>query len=166
MYCHIQYKTILMLLRLFLLSLIFGWFSVECLVPVPPIYRKAVLALKRYVENPHHNPVTYSLLNVPIHDKQARAFTTDQAIDMALEQIKDLDEKGRTHIAKLLNKVIYGIDCKRNGNNCLSPSRRKPIRPTPDLKNHIVLALDDFFDNGNADDDWPVPTTNKKLNST
>jgi hypothetical protein len=149
-----------MFLRIFLFSLIYGWFSVNCLAPVPPVYRKAELALKSYVSNPSHNPVIYSLLNVLIHDKQARAFISDQAIEMALENIKELDQKTKTRNEQLLSQVIYGINCKPNGKNCSSINGRKINRPTPDLEEFIVVALDKYFANAKSDEDWPIIADN------
>jgi len=146
-----------MFLRILLFSLIFGWFSVNCLVPVPSSYRKAELALKRYMSNPSHNPIIYSLLNVLIHDKQARAFISDKAIEMALEQIKEFDKKTKTNNEKFLRRVIYGINCKHNENDCSPSNQQKTTRPTPKLKQRIILALDKFFANGNIDD-WPIAT--------
>ncbi len=149
-----------MFLRIIFFTLIFCWFSVHGLVPVPPIYRKAELALKRYVSNPLHNPVTHSLLNVLIHDKQARAFISDQAIEMALGQVKEFDQKMKLNNENILRQVVYGIACKRTGNNCATSNRQKINRPTADLKHHIVLALDKFFGNSNAEDDSSVNTEN------
>ncbi len=154
-------KIIVMLLRICLLALIFGWFSVNGLVPVPPLYRKAVLALKNYTSNPSFNPITYSLLNVFIHDKQARAFISDQAIELALTQIKELDQTSQTNNEKLLRQLIYGINCKHMGKNCLLSHRQKINRPAPHLKQQIASALDQFFGNANSEDEWPTTKTDE-----
>jgi len=149
---------------MFLLLLIFGWFSVDCLVPVPPVYRRAEFALKRFMSNPSYNPITYSLLNVLIHDKQARAFISDQAITMALEQVKEFDQQTKTNNEKLLRQAIYGINCKRNRSNCLPFNRQKINRTSQDFKQRIVLELDKFFSIPNIDDDVPNTTDNGKKN--
>jgi hypothetical protein len=148
-----------MFLRICLLALIVGWFSVNGLVPVPPMYRKAELALKRYTSNPSHNPIIYSLLNVFIHDKRARAFISDQAIELALTQVKELDEASQTNNEKLLRQLIYGINCKHTGKNCSLSHRQKINRPTPHIKQQIVLALDKFFGNANSEEEWPATKT-------
>jgi hypothetical protein len=105
------------------------------------------------MSNPSHNPITYSLFNVLIHDKQARPFISDRAITMALEQVKEFDQQRKKNNEKLLRQAIYGINCKRNGNNCLYFNRQKIHRTPQDLKQRIVLELDKFFSISNIDDD-------------
>jgi hypothetical protein len=96
-----------MFLRIYFPLLIIGWFSVTDLVPVVPIYRKGELALKYYISYPSHNPVIHSLLNVLIHDKQARAFIFDQSIKMALEKIKEFDQKTKTISVSFLRILLF-----------------------------------------------------------
>jgi hypothetical protein len=153
-----------MLLRICLLAFIVGWFSVNGLVPVPPIYRKAASALKSYTSNPSYNPIVYSLINVFIHDKRARAFISDQALELALTQIKELDQTSQTTNEKLLRQLIYGINCKHAGKNCSLSHRQKINRPAPHLKQQIVLALDKFFGDANSEDEWPTAKTDENKN--
>ena len=145
-----------MFLRIFFLLFVAGWYSANCYVPVPPIYRKAELALKRYISHPSHNPIIYSLLNVLIHDKQAKAFISDQAIEMALENVKKIDKKSRTNNEQPLRQVIYGKNCQPNDSNCSPANQRKINQPTSDLKQHIMSELDNFFGHTHANDHWPI----------
>ena len=95
LYCTSLFKhqRVVMLLRIFFFVLIFGWLPVNGIVPVPPIYRKAEVVLKQYKSNPSYNPIIHSLFNAFIHDKRARAFISDQAIELALQQVNELDQQ-------------------------------------------------------------------------
>lgn len=145
-----------MFLRIFYVLLIVGWSSVNCVVPVPPIYRKAKLALNRYLSSPSYHPVIYSLLNVLIHVKQAKAFISDEAINMALHEVKELDQSTKTNNVESLRQIIYGRNCKNSANNCTSSNQRKINPPPPDLKQRIISELDKFFENISTDDSWTV----------
>jgi hypothetical protein len=145
-----------MFLRIFFLLLICGCFSVHSLSPVSPAYRKAELALRRYLAQPACNSVIYSLLNVLIHDKQAKAFITEQAIEMALEHVKELDQTAKTNNEQALRQIIYASNCKPNDNNCFPSNHQKTYKPTADLKQHIASALDKLFIDSNVDDDFVV----------
>lgn len=152
-----SYIKHLMFLRQVLLLSIFGWFSVNCLAPALPNYRKAEIALNRYNSYSSYNPIVHSLLNVLIHVKKAKAFISDKAIEMALEQVKEFDEKTGENNEPLLRQLIYGTNCNPNDKNCLS-SNRKP--PTPDVKQRITIALDKFFANNKANDHWMLNALN------
>jgi hypothetical protein len=143
-----------MFLHVVCLCLIPSWLLVNCVVPVPPLYRKAELALNRYISAPSYNPVIHSLLNVLIHVKQAKAFISDEAIESALEEVKDFDQNTKINNEQLFRQVIYGRNCKKGDNNCDPSNRRKINPPTPDLKQRIVAELDKFFATINTDESW------------
>jgi hypothetical protein len=150
-----------MFLRTILLLTISSWLSVHCLVPLPASYRKAELALNRYISHSSYDPITHSLLNVLIHVKQAKAFISDQAIEMALENIKEFDQETDGNNEPLLRQIIYGINCKFNDKDCLHSNRNQLGSPTPDLKQRISVALDKFFENNKADTYWSLSALNR-----
>jgi hypothetical protein len=126
-----------MFIRALFLLAITSWFQVNCYVPVAPIYRKAEEALHRYSSNFAHNPVIYSLLNILVHDKQATAFVSDEAIDLSLNEIKKYNVKDE----KVLRQIIHDT--------------RNPLESSqlsPNVKEQIISALDTFFSNSNTDD--------------
>jgi hypothetical protein len=149
-----------MFLRTILLLTIFSWLSVDCLVPVPPSYRKAELALNSYISYSSYNPITHSLLNVLIHVKQAKAFISDQAIEMALEHVKKFDQETEENNEPILRQIIYGTNCKSDDKNCLPSNRNRLGSPTPDLKQRIAVALDKFFANNKGNDYWSLSASN------
>lgn len=115
-------------------------------VLVDPMYRKAELALNRYSASLSPNPIVYSLLNVLIHDRQAKAFVSDEAIELALQHIREFDLKINDHNEKILRRIIYGVDCESDDKNCLSNNQDPARTPSPDTKERIVVALDEFFE--------------------
>ena len=151
-----------MFLRIFCVLLITGWFSVNCVVPVPPKHRKAELALNRYISSPHYHPVIYSLLNVLIHVKQAKAFISDEAINMALGEVKEFDQSTKTNNVKLLCQIIYGRNCKKTANNRVSSNQHKINPLSSDLKQRIVSELDNFFENISTGGTWTNEEYKKK----
>ncbi|CAF1099783.1 unnamed protein product [Adineta steineri] len=126
--------------------------SVNCALPVPPNYRKAELTLNRYISSSTFNPIIYSLLNVLVHVKQSKGFITDEAIEMALENIKKFDQETNDHTEPLLREIIYGTNCKPDDKNCSNQNQYQMTEPTPDIKQRIVAALDRFFENNDVDD--------------
>jgi hypothetical protein len=141
-----------MFVGIIVLFLVSNWLPVHCLGPVPTIYRKAELALNRYMSHPFHDPVIHSLLNILIHDKHARAFISDQAIDIALATIKQFDQQTNAHSESLFHEIIYGKRCQQNQSNCKLSNEWEPFKPTPDLKAKITSALDKFFASSTVDD--------------
>jgi len=117
----------------FCLLIIAGWFQVQCYVTVPSIYQKGEVALKHYSSRTDHNPVIFSLLNVLIYDKRAKAFITNEAIEKSLEDVKKFDENDE----EILREIIYG---------------KKGNKPSTELKEDIQSALDTFFSHPNLDD--------------
>ncbi|CAF1147001.1 unnamed protein product [Adineta ricciae] len=113
------------------------YLQVHCYVPVPRIYRKVELALRHYSANTDHDPVVHSLLNVLVHDKRAKAFVTDQAIEKSLEDVKKFSSKDE-HV---LRRLLYGTR--------ILPSNQK--LPTV-LEESIESALNTFFTYPQADD--------------
>lgn len=164
----VNYTRIKMLLRILCLLVISSSLLVNCLAPVPPVYRKAVMALKLYRSYASHNPLVYSLLNILIHHKYAKIFTSDQAIEMALNDIKELDKKTGKNNEGLLREIIYGKSCKTNDNNCLNRNGKKPANISPELTQRITLNLDKIFgdDDGssNNDDTSAADTSNQITN--
>lgn len=142
-----------MVLRVFLILLIPGWLAVNGLVPVPPVYRKAVFALKQYRSYQYHNPLVYSLLNVLIHNKQAKAFVSQEAIELSLDYIRQFDKKMTTNNEQLFRQIIFGTTCKRNDKNCLQSHQQKANLLTPELKEQIILELDKHFQNDDSKSD-------------
>lgn len=141
-----------MLFRTFCLFIIFCWFPVQCYVPIPSIYRKVETALHDYSSHQDHNPIIYSLLNVLIYDKRAKAFITPEAIEKSLEDVKKFNEND----AKILRKLIYGAnDTPLKSNN----------KPAAELKEDIELALDTFFSKSGLDDQgtFDLLSNNRKL---
>ena len=147
------------------LTFIYGFYSINCASLSLPVYRKAQLALKHYIADPSADPVTHSLLNVLIHDKNARAFTTDQAIEQAINSVKQINEKSNnSYLEKYLRQAVYGLKCNQNGADCVSSVEINNARPTPSthLKQQIVAALDSFFsglDNDEEEHDIPSSET-------
>lgn len=113
------------------------YLQVHCYVPVPTIYRKVELALRHYSTNTDHNPVIHSLLNVLVHDKRAKAFVTDQAIEKSLEDVKKFNRKDE-HV---LRRLLYGTR--------VLPLNQK--LPTV-LEESIESALNTFFTYPQVDD--------------
>jgi len=126
-----------MFFRTFCLLIIAGWFQVQCYVTVPSIYRKVEVALQDYSSREDHNPVIFSLLNVLIYDKRAKAFITNEAIEKSLEDIKKFNE----HDEQILREIIYGKQILLKENE-----------PSIELKEDIQSALDTFFSHPNLDD--------------
>lgn len=152
---HQTSKHRTMLFRLLLFILIVDCYCANRAAPLSPLpYQQAEVALKRYTLNPAYNPIIHSLFNVYVHDKRGRAFISDDAIELALIQIKELDQISKSNVEKTLREFIHAVNCRRLGKNCQSSSHRQKInRLTPDVKQKIVVALDDFFQNGNFDDE-------------
>ncbi|CAF0828971.1 unnamed protein product [Rotaria sp. Silwood1] len=109
------------------------------------------MGLKLYRSSASYNPVVYSLLNILIHNKQAKAFVSDQAIEMALDEMKEFDQKTASNNEQLLRQLIYDTYCKNNESNCLRSNRNKHNHVTPDLAQKIVLTLDDYFTDDSQD---------------
>jgi hypothetical protein len=126
-----------MFFRIFCLFIVLGWFQVQCYVTVPPIYREADRALHRYSSEAKHDPVIFSLLNVLVHDKRAKPFTTDQAIERALADVK----KFNADDDDILRGIIYQ-----------KKSLLKTNSVSKELKQDIQTALDTFFSHPNVDD--------------
>ena len=123
------------------LVLIVNWLPCDCLPPVPPIYRKAESALNRYLSKPASNPVVHSFLNIIIHDKRAKAFASDRAVNMALQHVGELnDATSNGHDEQVLRQLIYGTSSK-------TLTQPQPFKPTADLKEKITAALDNLFAN-------------------
>jgi hypothetical protein len=126
-----------MFIRIFCLVIITGWFQVQCNIPVPSTYRKVEVALHHYSSNGNHNPVIYSLLNVLVHDKLAKAFITNEAIEKSLEDVKKFNEDDE----QSLRQLIY------DRKNLFEPNE------LPDeLKQEIESALDTLLLYPNTDD--------------
>ena len=143
-----------MLFRVFLLIVILNCYSVNsAALPIQLPYQQAEVALKRYTLNPAHNPIIHSLFNVYVHDKRGRAFISDEAMELALIQIKELDSISKSNVEKILREFIHAVNCRRLGKNCQPAYRQKINRLTPDVKQKIVVALDSFFENGNFEDE-------------
>lgn len=123
-----------MLFRSLLLLTIISWFSIQCYVTVPSIYRKAEIALHHYSSQKDHNPVILSLLNVLTYDKRAKAFITNEAIEKSLTDVKKFNEDD----ANILRKIIY--------------RKKKFVKPSIELKEDVQSALDTFFSHPNMDD--------------
>ena len=124
-----------------LLVLVTNWLPGHCLPPVPPIYRKAEGALSRYLSKPASSPVVHSLLNIIIHDKRAKAFTSDRAVNMALQHVGELNGNDE----QVLRQLIFGANSK----TLIQP---KPFKPTADVKEKIIAALDNFFVDSSAEE--------------
>jgi len=130
-------QNITMFFRTFCLLIIAGWFQAQCYVTVPSIYKKVEVALQDYSSREDHNPVIFSLLNVLIYDKRAKAFITNEAIEKSLEDIKKFNE----HDEQILREIIYGKQILLKENE-----------PSIELKEDIQSALDTFFSHPNLDD--------------
>ena len=126
-----------MFFRILCLCTVIGLFQVQCYVTVPPIYRDAGRALQHYSSEVEHDPVIFSLLNILVHDKRAKAFTTDQAIERALTDVK----KHNADDEDVLRTIIYQ-----------KKSALKPNQVSKELKQDIQAALDTFFSHPNVDD--------------
>ncbi|CAF2420312.1 unnamed protein product [Rotaria sp. Silwood2] len=103
------------------------------------------MGLKLYRSSSLYNPVVYSLLNILIHNKRAKAFVSEQAIEMALDEMKEFDQQTASNNEQLLRQLIYGTYCKNNENNCFRSNRNKINPITSDLAQRIALTLDDYF---------------------
>ncbi|UJR27601.1 hypothetical protein I4U23_008882 [Adineta vaga] len=141
-----------MFLRLIILLTIFGWFSIVDSVPVPSTYRKAELALNDYTAPSSLNPMVHSLLNVLIHVRQARAFISDDAIEMVLENVRTFDHEINGNNEQLLRQIIYHKNCKSDDKDCLSSNQNSVHTPSSDVKQRIILELDKFFETNKMDD--------------
>lgn len=106
---------------------------------------KAESALNQYRAHPFHDPVIYSLLNVLIHNKQTKAFITDQAIEISLDHIKEFDEQAHTKSEPLLREIIYGSNCVYDPRDCPNGKDRSTFKPSPELTAQISSELDKFF---------------------
>jgi hypothetical protein len=127
-----------MFFRIFFLLTITSWFQINCYVPVPLIYRNVELALRRYSSSIDYNPVIYSLLNVLIYDKRAKAFIINEAIEQSLEAVKKFDENDEA----IMRQVILSTQ---------TPTKSDEL--SDDVKEEIHSALDTFFANQDIDDD-------------
>ena len=141
-----------MLLGLFFVLIVSNWYPVNSLVAVPAIDRKAEAALNLYFSHPTHNPVIHSLLNILIHNKQSRAFITDQAIDIALEHMKVFDQQIHVHNEPIFREVIYGKRCPSAHPDCLIEKDWPYYQPTTDLQEKISTVLDKFFASSTLDE--------------
>ncbi|CAF3112845.1 unnamed protein product [Rotaria socialis] len=157
-----------MFLRIFCLLFIPSCLLVNAAFPAPSIYRKAAVGLKFYRSYASHNPLVYSLLNILIHNKHAKAFISDQAIEMALNDLKELDQKTGKKNEELFRELIYGKICKPSDNNCVNSNRSTPTRLSPELAQRIITSLDKYVSsdgaNQNASDDdgtWVVNNGDK-----
>ena len=126
-----------MFFRILCLFTVIGLFQVQCYVTVPPVYRDAERALQRYSSDAQHDPVIFSLLNVLVHDKRAKAFTTDQAIERALTDVKRFNADDED----VLRTIIFQ-----------KKSSLKPNQVSKELKQDIQTALETFFSHPNVDD--------------
>ncbi|CAF0802844.1 unnamed protein product [Adineta ricciae] len=135
-----------MFLRSIIILSIFAHFSAYGMVLVDPMYRKAELALNHYSASLSRNPIVYSLLNVLIHDQQAKAFVSDEAIELALQHIREFDLEINDHTEKIFRQIIYGVDCGPADKDCLSKEQGSARTPSPDTQQRIVAALDNFFE--------------------
>lgn len=149
-----------MFLSLVFVFALYGCFSVHCLVPVPTIYIKAESALNQYRTHPFHDPVIYSLLNVLIHNKQTKAFITDQAIEISLEHIKEFDQQAHTHSEPLLREIIFGSNCEYDPRDCPQSKNRPAFKPSMELTAQISSELDKFFDSASLQDYLNMNTKN------
>lgn len=109
---------------------IIGWYEVQCYVPVPSIYREANQAIRDYAFQTEANPVVYSLLNVLIHDKRAKAFINNEAVEQVLNEVKKFNPKDE----EILRSVIFG-----------EQSPGESIELSDELKQRVQSALDAFF---------------------
>jgi hypothetical protein len=126
-----------MFFRIFCLLTITAWVQVQCYVPVPSIYQKVETALHHYSSHPEHNPVIFSLLNVLVYGKHAKAFITPEAIEISLKDVKKFHENDE----EILREIIYG-KTKPAKSNRLSSA----------LEDNIQSALDTFFSQPNVGD--------------
>ncbi|CAF1191365.1 unnamed protein product [Adineta steineri] len=126
-----------MFFRVLCLLTITTYLQVQCYVPVPKLYKKAEVALRRYSSNTNHDVIIFSLLNVLVYDKRASAFIKTEAIDKALEDVKKYNVRDAT----TLRRFIYGKE------NLL-----KDNQLTADLKEDVLSALNVFSSHPNTDD--------------
>ncbi|CAF1955689.1 unnamed protein product [Rotaria magnacalcarata] len=157
-----------MFLRIFCLLFIPSCLLVNAVFSAPPIYQKAAMGLNFYRSYASHNPLVYSLLNILIHNKQAKAFISDRAIEMALDDIQELDQKTGKNNEKLFRELIYGKICKPPGSNCVNSNGPKPTRLSPELTQRIITSLDKYFSDDDANEDasdsgTPVVNNKNKL---
>ena len=131
-------RTHPMFFRVLCLLTVVSWFEVQCYVTVPAIYQNADRALQHYSSKIEHDPVIYSLLNVLVHDKRAKAFITDQAIERALTDVK----KHNADDEDVLRGLIYQPKSLSKSNHL-----------SKELKQDIQSALETFFAHSNVDDD-------------
>ena len=134
--------------RLIVLFVLISCFPVHCFVRTTSIRRQAELALKRYYQQPTHDPIVHSLLNVLIHDEHSKAFISDQAVHNALKKIKEFDPQTES----ALRQIIYSKRCPANQINCPLVPSSKAFQPTEELKEKIISALDEFFDEPTSDE--------------
>lgn len=122
-----------MFFRILGLLTMIGWFEIQCYVAVPSIYREADQALRHYSFETNHNPWIYSLMNILVYDKRAKAFVSHQIIEQALKDVKKFNRQD----AEILRRIIYG----------------EPVLDVSDeLKENVQTALDTFFSDVNIDD--------------
>ena len=138
-----------MLFRVLCLLTIISYFHVQCYLAVPSIYRKAELALRRYSSNKNHNPVVYSLLNILIHDKRAKAFTSASAIEKSLVDVKQFNENDEPILRELIQQT---------------KNSKQPAKLTAPLKADLESVLDTFFTNQTTDsyESFELPSSKTK----
>jgi hypothetical protein len=134
-----------MFVRIATFLLLVQVFAITGYVSIPRALRKVDTALQRYYQHPSHNPLVHSLLNILVHDRKSRAFITEDAIRMALEEIRTFDQTYRTQLEPALRDAVFGKPCQSQSNRCATPLQANTFRPTPELKEKIADALDDFF---------------------
>lgn len=139
-----------MFLHVLGLVTIFGCLQVQSYVPVPASYKKIYAALDRYSSNPTHNPIIYSLLTVLVYDKRSKAFITDDALELALEDVKRINVNDERILRKFFSS---------------SKSQWKNEKVPAELSENIETALDIFFSKANTDDNDTLELLAKQKNS-
>lgn len=119
-----------MFFGVFGLLTIIGWFEVQCYVAVPSIYREANQAIRDYSVQTDSNPIIYSLLNILVHDKRAKAFVNNQAIEQALDEVKKFNREDE----QILRSIIFGEQLTSES-----------AELSDELKQRVQTALDAFF---------------------
>ncbi|UJR21686.1 hypothetical protein I4U23_024763 [Adineta vaga] len=136
-----------MLFRTLWLLIITSYLQVQCYIPVSSVHKKVDIALRRYSSNIDSNPIVHSLLNVLVHDKRAKAFVTNEAIEKSLEDVKKFNKKDES----VLRRLIYET-------RILSPTQKLSTV----LEENIESALDTFFAYPNLDDNQTFDLMSQK----